>query len=102
MFTRSIAFMFPEHKWYAAAFGIMRILTTLTRPVIDWTPHRKSWFLDGLLKMFLRFERPFPIPIRTMDEQVIHEARTNPRGMVVMTVHMPLNFFVARALAEMD
>jgi hypothetical protein len=94
--------MLPERQWYSAAFGMMRILTTLTRPVIDWTPHRKSWFLDGLLKMFLRFERPFPIPLRTVDEQVIYEARTNPRGIVVMTVHMPLNFFVARALAEMD
>jgi hypothetical protein len=100
--TRSISLLLPASLWYSAAFRTTRILTTLTRPVIGWTPQRTSWLLYGWLKQFLRYERRFPIPIRSIGGEIIQEARTNPKGMVMVSVHLPLAIFISRTLLELD
>jgi len=70
--------------------------------MIRWTPHRAEWLLYGWLKQFLQYDHPFPIPVRTLGEEVIKEARTNPRGMVTVSVHLPLGIFIVRSLMELD
>jgi hypothetical protein len=95
-----IAFLLPEKLWYPVAYQLTCALTAFTRPIIAWTPQRKNWLLYGWLKLFLHYERPFPIPIRTLGEEVVKEARTNPGGMLVVSVHLPLGIFILRSLVE--
>jgi hypothetical protein len=98
--TRSIAVALPENRWYPTAFRLMRVLITVSGPFVTWTPHRASWLIYGWLKQFLRYERRFPIPIRTVGGDVVQEARSNVGGVAVVSVHVPLGPFSIRSLVD--
>lgn len=96
----TIAHLLSDSQWYAAAFKITRFLTASVTPFVGESAHRDSWMLHFWVRDLLRYKRHFPIPIRGIGVEAVFEAKTNPKGMVVVSVHLPLANLVLRYLEE--
>jgi hypothetical protein len=57
--------------------------------------------MHAFLRHLPEFGRPFPIPIRTNGAEAVFEASRNPKGWMVLCVHLPLTQLILSALVEM-
>ena len=107
---RCIASLLPERFWYPAVLRISLLQAILLRPLIALSPYRNdlrrhiivSWLLNSWLRQLSNLRRPFPIPIRTKGEEALIDARSNPYGILICSVHLPLVHLILRSLAEMN
>lgn len=107
---RCIAPLLPERFWYPAVLYISRLQALLLRPLIALSPYRKdprrhiivSWLLNSWLRQLSNLGRPFAIPIRIKGEEALIDARSNPYGVIICSVHLPLVHLILRSLAEIN
>ena len=99
--THSIAKLLPQSEWYAATFRVTRLLTAITGPFAGSGPFRADWMLHFWLKHLFSSGRRFPLPIRTVGEEAVLKARTHPKGVVLLSVRLPLAHLILRALVEL-
>jgi hypothetical protein len=89
--------------------ALTRALTVVLRPMLRFTPYGgesrrailPAWLMHTWLKHFPDFERPFPIPIRVEGAEALAEAKTNPHGMGVFSVHLPLTNLTLTTLLDL-
>jgi hypothetical protein len=96
--THFIAHVFPETEWYMATLRITRLLTVIAEPFAGRAPLRAEWMLHIWLRCI---SRPFPIPTRTAGTEALIEARTNPNGMALVSLHVPFFDLILRPLFEL-
>ena len=96
--ARLIAFALPPRLWYRALFRVCGLQQRLLRPLLALPPYRndprrrvvQNWLMDSSIEHLISLARPFPIPIGHKGLEVILEARENPSGLVLCSVHLPL------------
>jgi hypothetical protein len=106
--ARLIASGLPERLWYRALFRICCFQQHMLRPLLMFTPYRNdpkrriilTWLMDSSLLHLISLGRPFPIPMRHKDIELILDARTNPVGLVLCSVHLPFVRLSLRTLLE--
>ena len=106
--TRLIVFLFPERLWYQILFQICRKQQYLLRLLLMLTPFRNDpkgqiiliWLMESTLLHLFSFGRPFPIPIRQKNLELICNERTNPNGLVLCSLHLPFVMVSLRLLME--
>ena len=108
--TRFIVRALPERLWYPTVFHISRLQTHLFRSIVELTPYRSDprkrmilgWLMNAWLRELVTFQRPFPIPLRSKGSEIILDAATNPKGMVICSVHLPMVNLIPRSLVDMN
>jgi len=106
--TRLIVFLFPERLWYPILFQICRKQQYLLRLLLMLTPFRNDpkgqiiliWLMESTLLHLFSFGRPFPIPIRQKNIELICSERSNPNGLVLCSLHLPFVMVSLRLLME--
>ena len=106
--ARLISAVLPPRLWYWTLLRICRLHALLLQPLLSLTPYREdrrrpiivAWLLHSWLRRFVALERLVPIPIRSTGTQVVDDARTNRRGMVICSVHLPLVQCILRPLVD--
>jgi hypothetical protein len=106
--VRLFSSILPPRFWYAAVFRFSQFHALLLRPLLAASPYRRdnrrplmdAWLLHAWLRPMIELEKPFPIPIRSVNSQLVGNARSNPRGLVVCSVHLPLVNFLLRSLVD--
>jgi hypothetical protein len=81
----------------------------LLRPLLAISPYRNdsrrrvvtAWLMEASLNHLIALARPFPIPMRYKGLEVILDARSNPSGSVLCSVHLPLVRLVLRLLVDL-
>jgi lauroyl/myristoyl acyltransferase len=88
---------------------VSRVADFLLRPVIGLTPYRldarrrviAAWAMNTWLIQLAALDRAFPIRIRSVGADAVHEAKTNAQGMVICSVHLPLINLILRPLVDL-
>jgi hypothetical protein len=108
--THLLVSFLPERTWYSVLWRLTRLLAFFIRPIIGWTPYRSDprreilagWILQTFLRLLPESQKPFPIPIRIDGAEALIEASTNAKGLVILSVHLPLTGLIVTALEELN
>jgi len=106
--ARLIAFLLPEHLWYRTLFRICRVEQHLIRPLLAFTPYRDdqrgriilTWLVESSLLHLISLGRAFPVPVRQRGLDQILQSRSNAKGLVLCSVHLPLIRWGLHALVD--
>jgi hypothetical protein len=106
--ARTIAFLFPPSLWYWASYRFCRLQVLVASPLLFFSPFRSerqhrllTRLMEAMVHRLVMLRRPFPIPIHNINAEVVREARKNPNGIVLCSVHLPFVHLVLRCLVEL-
>ena len=107
--ARTVAFVFPRRLWYRALYRscvlqgpLFRFLFAL--PPLRNDPRRRlivTWLMQSTLRHLVATGRAFPIPTQDKNLEMFLDARKNPAGVVLCSVHLPFVRLVLRRLVEL-
>jgi hypothetical protein len=95
--ARLIAFAFPEHRWYRTLFKVGRAQQHVVNLVLGFTRYRKhprrpfilTWIMESGVGYLIELGREFPIPMQHKNLEMILNARSDPNGLVLCSIHLP-------------
>jgi hypothetical protein len=109
LLARTVGFIFAPRLWYRALHRscvlqgpFFRLIFAL--PPLHRDPRRRlivTWLMQSTLRHLVALGRPFPIPTSDKNLEVFLEARKNPNGIVLCSVHLPFIRLVFRHLVEL-
>jgi hypothetical protein len=107
--ARTVGFVFPPRLWYQALYRSCVLQGPLFRLLFAFPPLRNdprrrlivTWLMQSTLRHLVALGRPFPIPTSDKNLEVFLEARRNPNGVVLCSVHLPFIRLALRHLLEL-